>query len=62
MIPDGDGYDEAVICGSARIDGVQGSNREERSLLRPHFVRDYQDEIAEAAEGCPVEVIHFRVE
>lgn len=50
--------DAAVVLGDARCDGQTSSNRTERSLLNAVGL-EYEEAIKEAAEGCPVEIIHF---
>lgn len=57
VIPDAD--DEAVILGNARMDGMTGSNRVERSPLRAAIAAEHAAAIVEAAEGCPVDVIRI---
>jgi ferredoxin len=59
IIPDGPASDEAIVRGSARMDGIDGPNREARSALRVEISAAESDAIHEAAEGCPVEVIRF---
>ncbi len=50
---------DAEIAGSARVDGLTGTNREQRSALHAHIVTECGDEIEEAAAGCPVDVIRL---
>lgn len=49
----------SVIKGEAREDGVTSENEEEKSLLKGDIGSELEEEIKEAAEGCPVEIIHF---
>jgi ferredoxin len=53
-IPD----DTAVVIGDARCDGQTSRNMTERSPLNAVGL-EYEDAIHEAAEGCPMEIIHF---
>jgi len=48
-----------MIRPEVREDGLLTENREERSALKIDVGAELADEIEEAAEGCPVEVIHF---
>ena len=50
--------DCAVVLGETRCDGRTSRNAEERSLLNAVGL-EYEDDIREAANGCPVEIIHF---
>jgi ferredoxin len=47
------------IRGEVRIDGQTTPNLEERAALSGTIGKDLADQIQEAAEGCPVEVIKF---
>lgn len=49
----------STIKGSVRQDGLDGVNRDERSPLKPECQEAYDAGIREAANGCPMEVIHF---
>jgi ferredoxin len=51
--------DSCHIRAEARVDGKQDTNLEARSELQPQICEDMADQIEEAAEGCPVEVIKF---
>jgi ferredoxin len=53
-IPD----DTAVVIGDVRCDGLTSRNANERSPLNAVGL-EYEDAIHEAAEGCPMEIIHF---
>ena len=48
------------IKGSTRQDGLDDENLEAQSPLLAEFT-DLDDEIEEAAEGCPVEIIKFEL-
>jgi ferredoxin len=48
-----------VILGDVRQDGKTTENREEKNPLKDEEGDDLADQIEEAAEGCPVEVIQF---
>lgn len=47
------------IRAEVRIDGGFTPNLEEKSPLKPEIGVELADQIQEAAEGCPVEVIKF---
>ncbi len=47
------------IRAEVRVDGASTPNLEERSALTGTIGQDLADQIQEAAEGCPVEVIKF---
>lgn len=53
-IPD----DTAVVIGEVRCDGQTTRNVVERSLLNAVGLES-EDLIREAAEGCPIEIIHI---
>ena len=47
------------IRAEVRVDGTLDPNLEAKSALSGSFGADLADQIQEAAEGCPVEVIKF---
>ena len=47
------------ILGDVREDGLQTENESEKSPLSGELGEELADQIEEAAEGCPVEVIKF---
>ncbi len=49
----------SVILAEAREDGVTSENEEEKSALKGDIGSTLEEEIKEAAEGCPVEIIKF---
>ncbi len=51
--------DSCFIRSDVREDGKQDTNLAARSALSGTFGADLADQIEEAAEGCPVEVIKF---
>jgi ferredoxin len=51
--------DSCHIRAEVRADGEQSSNEAEKSDLGGSFGDELADQIQEAAEGCPVEVIKF---
>ncbi len=51
--------DSCNIRSEVRVDGAQTTNLTERSLLKDPIGADLAEQIEEAAEGCPVEVIKF---
>lgn len=51
--------DTCIIRPEVREDGQETENREEKSPLKDNLGEELADAIEEAAEGCPVEVIHF---
>jgi len=51
--------DSCHIRAESRVDGKQTTNLSERSELKPDLQESLADQIEEAAEGCPVEVIKF---
>ena len=51
--------DSCNIRAEVRVDGQQSTNLTERTDLKPEICGDLADQIEEAAEGCPVEVIKF---
>jgi ferredoxin len=51
--------DSCHIRAEVRIDGQQDTNLAARAELRDPFGNDLSEQIVEAAEGCPVEVIKF---
>jgi ferredoxin len=52
------GVDRAEILADARVDGVTSPNDRERSPLNAVGL-EYQEEIREAAAGCPVDAIRI---
>jgi len=53
--------DSCHIRSEVRVDGLQTTNLSERADLVANIGAEYTDQIEEAAEGCPVEVIKFDV-
>lgn len=51
--------DSCHIRSDVREDGQQDTNLSARSPLKGSFGEDLAEQITEAAEGCPVEVIKF---
>ena len=51
--------DSCFIRSEVRADGKQDTNLEAKSLLKDAIGTELADQIEEAAEGCPVEVIKF---
>jgi len=51
--------DSCHIRSEVRVDGLQTTNLPEKSELKDATGSDLADQIEEAAEGCPVEVIKF---
>lgn len=51
--------DSCNIRAEVRVDGKQTTNEAEKSELSGNFGTELADQIQEAAEGCPVEVIKF---
>jgi ferredoxin len=51
--------DSCHIRAESRLDGQQNTNLTDRSELKPELIESLADQIEEAAEGCPVEVIKF---
>ena len=51
--------DSCHIRAEVRADGQVNTNLSEKSLLAGTIGTDLADQIEEAAEGCPVEVIKF---
>ncbi len=51
--------DTCHILGDVRSDHQNDTNRDARSPLVGSIGIDHEDQIIEAAEGCPVEVIKF---
>lgn len=51
--------DTCVIRGEVRVDGKKDSNLAEQTPLTGTVGADLADQIIEAAEGCPVEVIKY---
>jgi ferredoxin len=47
------------IRAEVRVDGQATTNLDEKAALSGTFGKDLADQIQEAAEGCPVEVIKF---
>lgn len=56
--------DEATcqIRAGVREDGVTSENRDEKSPLKGTIGADQEEEIIEAADGCPVEIIKFETD
>lgn len=52
--------DSCHIRGETREDGSEDENLEAKSPLTDEFA-ELEDQIEEAAEGCPVEVIQFEL-
>ncbi len=52
----------SVILAEARQDGVEGLNETEKSPLAGDLGSELEDEINEAIEACPVEVIKFEAD
>ena len=51
--------DSCNIRSEVRVDGQQTTNLTERADLKDAIGADLAEQIEEAAEGCPVEVIKF---
>ncbi len=51
--------DSCKIRAEVRSDGQSSPNLEEKASLSGSFGADLEDQIIEAAEGCPVEVIKY---
>ncbi len=51
--------DSCHIRSEVRVDGKQDTNLEARNPLKDAIGSELADQIEEAAEGCPVEVIKF---
>ena len=51
--------DSCHIRAEVRVDGQQDTNLTSRSGLKDAIGSELADQIEEAAEGCPVEVIKF---
>ena len=51
--------ESCVILGEVREDGATDENENSKSLLSGDNGEELEDQIEEAAEGCPVEVIKF---
>ena len=51
--------DSCLIRAEVRIDGLQDTNLQARSGLSGAHGSELEDQIIEAAEGCPVEVIKY---
>ena len=51
--------DSCHIRAEVRVDGAQDTNLTARSGLKDAIGSELADQIEEAAEGCPVEVIKF---
>jgi ferredoxin len=49
----------SVIKGEAREDGVTDENEATKSPLKGDLGSEFEEEIKEAAEGCPVDIIKF---
>ena len=54
--------DTCTILADVREDGLETENREEMSPLKEGVGEELADQIEEAAEGCPVEVIKFETD
>lgn len=54
--------DTCMILADVREDGQRTENREEQSPLKAEVGEELADQIEEAAEGCPVEVIKFETD
>lgn len=54
--------DSCHIRSASRVDNLENTNLSERSELKPDLRSSLADQIEEAAEGCPVEVIKFERE
>lgn len=48
---------DALVQGAARVDGIDSTNRDERSRLAPACARAHGGCIRDAVEGCPVGII-----
>ncbi len=51
--------DSCTIRAEVRVDGQDTTNLTEQSPLSGNLGEELADQIEEAAEGCPVEVIKF---
>jgi ferredoxin len=51
--------DSCHIRAEVRVDGAQDTNLNAKSGLKDAIGSELADQIEEAAEGCPVEVIKF---
>ncbi len=51
--------DTCMIRAEVRADGVESTNLDTKTPLGGTFGTELADQIIEAAEGCPVEVIKF---
>jgi ferredoxin len=51
--------DSCTIRADVRDDGKDTTNLSEKSALKGNLGQELADQIEEAAEGCPVEVIKF---
>jgi len=51
--------DSCLIRAEVRQDGTVDTNLEKKSALTGTLGADLEDQLIEAAEGCPVEVIKF---
>jgi ferredoxin len=51
--------DTCFIRGEVREDGAEDTNLDAKGGLKPDTGGSLEDQIIEAAEGCPVEVIKF---
>ena len=49
----------SVIKGESREDGNTDENEESKSPLKGDIGSELEEEIKEAAEGCPVDIIKF---
>ena len=51
--------DTCTILGEVREDGISDENRDAKNPLKGDTGEELEDQIEEAADGCPVEVIKF---
>ena len=51
--------ESSVIISSARVDNQTSTNIAQRAPLKNHLLLKHRDDIIEALEGCPVEVIRI---
>ena len=47
----------AVILASARADGIEGTNEDEKAKLAGALGNEHEEAIEDAADGCPVGII-----
>ena len=55
-----DAGDGCLVCGAARVDGLNTPNAVERSPLRPGVLEANAAAIEDALAGCPTECIKRR--